>query len=236
MLATEGTWREAELPVDSGRASVDLALVASVGLLLAIGVFLVARRASGAFDAPLPAFPLAAVAIGLLAWSTAVRLRLHDRLSGWLLAAVFALFAIGCSYPGERTIDWLVWLPTVLLPGLLPARRSSPAIDSDKATGQLLQELIRTRSADGVEIIRGTVAAEFAPGDRMAIVHIAFCPPFERIPRVEAEVAAGPACDVKIAQILHQGARLEVRLARASTTARRATIEFVATAHPSKAV
>jgi hypothetical protein len=230
MFATEGTWREAERPVESGRAFVDLALVASLAMMLAIGAFLMVRRATGAFESPLPAVPLIVTATGLLAWATAVRVHWRNHVSGWLLAAVLVLFAIGCSYPGVRTIDWLVWLPMCLALGLIPARRSSPAIDSDRATGQMLQEFTRARSADGVETIRGTLVAEFLPGDRLAILHIAFCPPFERLPTVRAARTAGPTCDVKIAQILHQGARLEVRLARASTTARRATIEFSASA------
>ena len=54
----------------------------------------------------------------------------------------------------------------------------------------------------------------------------------ERLPTVEAERTSGPACEVKIAQILHQGARLEVRLSRASTSARTATIELVASSAP----
>jgi hypothetical protein len=231
MFATDGTWRETKQP-DDGRAIVDVALMASLGLMLVIGAFLVLRRATGAFESALPPVPLAVTAIGLLAWTIAARGHLRDRISGRLLAVTLVLFAIACSFPLERTIDWLVWLSTFAAYGLLPARRIALAADSDKATGQILQELTRSRSADGVETIRGTLVAEFLPGDRLAILQIAFCPPFERIPAVRVARIEGPTCDVKLAQILHQGARLEVRLSRASTTTRRATIEFSASVQP----
>lgn len=230
MFATDGTWRLIERGAGARRTPLELALAASVGLLLVVATFLVGRRLGGSFAAPLPAVPLVATAIGLVAWAAAVRSQFQDFRIAWLVALVLALFAIGCSYPGERTIDWLVWLPAVLALGLLPARRSLPAlVDSDRAMGLILQQLARSRSADGAETIRGELVAEFAPGDRIAILHVAFCPPFERLPSVAAERASGPGCEVKITQILHQGARLEVRLPRASTSARQATIEFAAT-------
>jgi len=233
MLATDGTWRLPERVARARRTPLEHALAASIGLLLLVAAFLVGRRLGGAVAAPLPALPLAATAIGLLAWAAAVRSYFRCGRSGAMVVIVVALFAIACSYPFERTIDWLVWLPAILALGLLPARRGSPIGDSsDKATGLVLQQLTRSRSADGVETIRGELVAEFAAGDRIAILHIAFCPPFERLPTVEARRTSGPTCEVKIAQILHQGARLEVRISRASTSARRATIEFSAASAP----
>lgn len=234
MFATDGTWRFPERVARARRTPLEHALAASIGLLLLVAAFLVGRRLGGALAEPLPAVPLAATAIGLVAWAAAVRSHFRCGRSGAMVALVVALFAIACSFPFERTIDWLVWLPAILALGLLPARRSSPAIGgSDKATGFMLQQLTRTRSAEGEEAIRGKLVAEFAPGDRIAILHVAFCPPFERLPTVQAKRTSGPACEVKIAQILHQGARLEVRLSRASTSARTAAIEFTASSAPS---
>jgi hypothetical protein len=126
----------------------------------------------------------------------------------------------------------LVWLAVGGVFVVLPARRSSPAVGSGEAAGEELLEMTRSRTADGVVTIHGSLVAEFAAGDRIAVLHVAFCPPFEWLPTVEAKKVAGPACDVKIAQILHQGARIEVRLSRASTSPRRATIAFRACSHP----
>jgi hypothetical protein len=237
MFATDGTWRFPERVARARRTPLEHALAASIVLLLVVAAFLVGRRLGGALAATLPALPLAVTAISLLAWAAAVRSHFLCGRSGAMVALVVALFAIACSYPFERTMDWLVWLPAILALGLLPARRISPIGDSsDKATGLVLQQLTRSRSADGVETIRGELVAEFAAGDRIAILHVAFCPPFERLPAVAAQRTSGPACEVKIAQLLHQGARLEVRLSRASTAIDRVKLEFVARDQPPLAV
>jgi len=228
MLATEGTWREAQDAADEWRALVPSALVASLVLLLVVSIFVLARRWSGALTDTLAPLPLVLTAAVLVAWALAVKLRLRDSRTTLLAAAVLVLFAVGFSFPGERVIDWLVWLSALAVLGLVSTKRYSPAIDSDKASETVLQELTRTRGVQGVETIAGTIAAEFAPGERLAVLHVAFCPPFERLPSVDCEAAAGPACDAKVAQILHQGARVEVRLARASTAEEHVEIEFVA--------
>ncbi len=231
MLATDGTWRETEDVRDDWRGVIAAAFVASLVLALVVAVFLFARRMSGSLESQLAPASLALTAAALLAWACAVRLQLLDRRVDWLLAVVLVLFAIACSFPGSRSIDWLVWLAVSAAYGLVPARRSSPASGSDKKASQVLQQLTRSRTSDGGEAIHGTLLAEFAPGERSTILHVAFCPPFEQLPSVEAEVVDGPACDVKVAQILHQGTRLEARLSRASTAAERVTIEILATDH-----
>jgi hypothetical protein len=236
VLATDGTWREAEQAGDDWRRAVVAAFVASLVLALVVGALLFARRMSGALDTPLAPWQLILTASGLVAWSATTRVRLRDRRADWLAALVLALFAVSCSFPGNRPIDWLVWLAAIAAFGLTPARRSSPAGESISSSDETLQQLTRSRAADGSEAIRGTLLAEFAAGERTLVLHVAFCPPFERLPTVEAEVADGPACDVKTAQILHHGARLEARLSRASTTAQRVNIDFAATDRPPVAV
>ncbi len=233
MLATDGTWHEADdAGHDEWRRAIAPALVASLVLLLAIAGFLVARRLSGALAESLAPVPLVITAIGLLAWAMAVRLRLCDWRVDWLLTVVLALFAFACSYPANRAVDWVVWSTTFAGFALVPARRSSPAIGMSSDKDAVLQQLTRSRAADGCETIRGTLVAEFAAGERTAILHVAFCPPFGRQPTVATKVAEGPRCDAKLAQILHQGARFEARLARASTRPERVTLEFVASDGP----
>jgi uncharacterized membrane protein YhaH (DUF805 family) len=242
VLATEGTWHEAQGFVGKNAATdedwygaVAQALAASIGLLLFVGTFLLARRLSGALESPLAPLSLILTAASLLAWTAAVRLRLRDRRADSLAAFVLVFFAVACSFPGHRLIDWLVWLAAFAAFGLMPTRRSLPAVGSQEPDELLLQQLNRSRSTNGCEAIHGTIIAEFAPDERTMIQHVAFCPPFERLPSVEAEVTDGPACEVKIAQVLHQGARLEARLSRASTAPQRVTIEFAATDRPSLA-
>jgi len=232
MLATDGTWREADDAVDDWLSAVVApALIGSLVLALAVAIFLFVRRLSGALDTPLALAPLVLTASAVLAWSAAIRWRLRDRRADWLAALVLALFAIACSFPGSRAFDWVAWLAAFAVYGLVPTRRSSPAVGSPSAADQVVQQLTRSRAADGSEAIHGTLLAEFAPGERIVVLHAAFCPPFERLPSVDVEAADGPVCDVKVAQVLHQGARLEARLSRASTAAERVTIDFAATVH-----
>ena len=53
----------------------------------------------------------------------------------------------------------------------------------------MLQQLTRVAHRRWTaKSIRGTLLAEFAPGERSATLYVAFCPPFERLPHVEVEV------------------------------------------------
>src|SRR5882672_280383 len=99
----------------SGIRWPDFAIVgASILFVSAIGVFLVVRRLNGALAAPLPAPQLVATAAGLCVWAMIVReLAAKRRAVAWLLPMVVLFFAFGCSYPVNRLVDWLVWLPAI---------------------------------------------------------------------------------------------------------------------------
>jgi hypothetical protein len=228
MPATDGV-SGISLPRDALRGwPVRQALAASIVIALALGAFLAVRRCSGALHAALPPLQLVTAATLLLAWALAVRAAVRGRWAGWLPAGVLLLFAVACSFPGERAVDWLVWLTVsgafvashnVL--AIAPARRSSPAAETDR----VLQQLTRSRSAEGRDVIHGTLLAEFASGERIAVLYVAFCPPFQRLPRLELESTA----EAKLVQTLHNGAQIEVRLPRAAKTATSATVELYAT-------
>jgi hypothetical protein len=147
--------------------------------------------------------------------------------------AVLLLFAVGCSFPGERVVDLIVWL-TVF--GAIMA--SQTVIDEFRAslgtprklhastaeTDRVLQQLVRSRTGDGQDVVRGTLLAEFAPGERVATLYVAFCPPYERLPHVEVESPV----EARLVQTLHNGVQIEVRLPRAARTATSATVELFA--------
>lgn len=240
MPATDGIWRRDRLGSVPAGATLRWISLASVALAVAATAVLLVRRLSGALAEPLPAVPLVATAIVALAWAGAVWLLLPSAerwLSRWLPAMVLVLLAVACSYPGARVIDSVVWLPTLtaiwLLPGAAsyPARHGSPAIARAAAATHedqhVLQQLTRFRTAEGIEGIRGTLTAEFAPGERTVALHAAFCPPLERLPQVEVEVNDATAT-VKVAQVLHNGVRLDVRLARPTATKRDVGVELSA--------
>src|SRR6476620_2031345 len=85
-------------------------VVASVVFAIAVGAFILWRRAVGAIDAPMPAVRLLGTAIGLTAWATFVRaVSTNSQAANWTVLGVLILFALGCSYPDVRVVDWLVW-------------------------------------------------------------------------------------------------------------------------------
>jgi hypothetical protein len=123
---------------------------------------------------------------------------------------------------------------------LAPRRNRRIATDPGSADLEL-QRMVRFRTADGDHYIHATLLAEFEPGDRIATLSVAFCPPFERLPAVEVEIEGDSTGTVKLTQILHNGAQLEVRLLQASDESHFVAVELYATdaeidvAHPSDA-
>jgi len=246
--ATEGTWRLTSRAAASG-PWFDRAVVASVCIVLALGVFLVIRRAIGAIEAPLPALPLVATAIGLAAWAICVRTTwrpqlgakrraLQSQLPIWLPAIAISFFAVGCSFPGQRVIDWLAWT-AALLAFIISTRlldrirvhsrcRVPRSAAIAEATDSPIQQLTRYRAADGTQSIHGTLIAEFAPGERSATLYVAFCPPFERLPSIEAEAIDNSSASVKLTQLLHNGAQVDVRLPQPANEKQTVTVEIVA--------
>lgn len=211
----------------------------------------------GAITAPLPATTLIVTAIVVLAWVWAVQFtwarpalsrsfiprKAETLATRWGPPIVLLLLAAACSYPGGRIVDWIVWLAVIAAYWMLlrwrrqPARRSSPATVHSAAEPPshdnelVLQQLSRFRTADGHDVVRGMLVAEFAPGERTVTLHAAFCPPFERLPHVEAE-ADETAATIRVSQVLHNGVRLEVRLAKPSDVQRHVCIELAASEIP----
>jgi hypothetical protein len=207
--------------------AVRQALAGSIAFALAVGLFLVARRFTGALIDPLPPLQLVIAASLLVALALAVRALITDRYASWISSGALFLFALGCSFPGERAIDWLVWLPAfgalIASHGAIqrtPVRRRPLPANCEK----VLQQITRVRTASGNEVIHATLLAEFARGQRTATIYVGFCPPFERLPHVELESVA----DAKMVQVLHQGAQLEVRLPRDADSPAMASVELFA--------
>jgi len=92
-----------------------------------------------------------------------------------------------------------------------------------------LQQFTRYRAADGTQSIHGTLLADFVPGERSTTLYVAFCPPFERLPSVEAEAIDDASASVKLTQLLHNGVQIEIRLSQPANEKQTVTIEMVAT-------
>jgi len=128
---------------------------------------------------------------------------------------------LGVCLVVRRVLDSITAQPQALR----PARRSSPAA---RPVADILQQLTRVRTAEGRVAVRGTLVAEFAAGARDAMLYVAFCPPFERLPEVDAHVTDDTTASVKVAQRLHHGAQLDVRLPAAAENSLTVTVEFFA--------
>ena len=140
---------------------------------------------------------------------------------GWKLRAAIASLGVATGVAasiGARHV----------LERLAPRRNRRVAADPTNADVEL-QRIVRFRTTNGAHYIHATLLAEFDPGDRVATLNVAFCPPFERLPEAEVEIDGDSSATVKLAQILHNGAQLEVRLLQASDETQRIAVELYAT-------
>ncbi len=213
--------------------------MASILFVAALSLFLFVRRATGRFTAPLATPQLIATAAVMCLWALVVREFTAKRAIYFLVSlGTMLLVAIACSFPVARVVDWLVWLPAIGCIAMLPlatrtkpptsGRRPLSATAEDANPEQVLQQLTRFRTAKGKDAIRGILAAEFDAGERQTTLYVGFCPPFELLPHVEANVNDEVQADVKLVQVLHNGAQLDVRLSEPAEVAMAVSIEFFA--------
>jgi hypothetical protein len=234
VFAKDGNWPDAFKGRALPRSPLMCLAAASGFLALSLGVFLFARRTAGALSSSPPVETVVLTALILISWSWLVRISFWRRQPGqcrslgtklrsppsivtvWIPLIAIALFAVACSYPFARTVDYAIWslalVAVVWGPRFAsPARRSWPAENREPDSDSVLQQLTRYRLSDGREAVRGILRAELAAGERSTTLYVAFCPPFERLPVVETFVVSGPTATLKLAQVLHQGAQIEVR-------------------------
>ena len=76
---------------------------------------------------------------------------------------------------------------------------------------EVFQQITRTREGDA-ERIAVSLRVSFAAGQRVAVEHVAFCPPLRGIPKLAAEALDGPSATVSLTSIQPFGIRLEIRL------------------------
>jgi hypothetical protein len=239
MRATDGIFQSLILRAGGKGGPLSASLIGSIFFIFALSLFLFVRRATGALSAPLAAPQLVATATVMCLWALVVREFTAKRAIYFCVSlCTMLLVAIACSFPVARLIDWLVWLPAIGSVAILPlatrmqpptwGRRRLTSIDADANPEHVLQQLTRFRMADGKDAIRGTLAAEFVAGERQTTVYVGFCPPFELLPRVETNTNGDLEAEVKLIQVLHNGAQLDVRLSEPAEQAVAVSIEFFA--------
>jgi hypothetical protein len=238
MRATDGIFQSLILRAGKGWP-VPAIVAGSIFFVTSLSLFLFVRRATGALAAPLATPQLVATATVMCLWALIVRAFTAKRATYfWVSLCTMLLVAIACSFPVARVVDWLVWLPAIgcvaILPFVtriqmpIPGGRSLSDIEADANPEQLVQQITRFRTVDGKDAIRGTLAAEFVPGERQTTLYVAFCPPFELLPKVETNATGDYEAEVKLAQVLHNGAQLDVRLSEPAEETVAVSIEFFA--------
>ena len=120
--------------------------------------------------------------------------------------------------------------------GAAESGASRPAIPAPRfgepPGDEVTQQMTRSRTAGGSEVLAGWIRLPMAAGQRSANVHLSFCPAFARIPRVSVEQRGGPRARIKAVQVLPHGARFDLKLAALSETAQTVLLEFSAEAAP----
>ncbi len=220
---------------------------------MVLAAVLAARRLAGALAEPLDGSLLVALAIGLVIVLTALRSTWYSVLSTQhfgrraaiealpRIAAIVLLAAL--TLPGTSpmavALAWFV-LASAELATWIPRGRSRPrqaplartAVSEEEAaeeeiSGALVQSLTRERTADGGESLHALVRAACEPGDQVAVVHLAFCPPLATAPELTAHVLDESGGEARITLAQSYGARVEVRLPRAAVEGQAVLIEVL---------
>lgn len=86
------------------------------------------------------------------------------------------------------------------------------ALGLDVVQEHVTQQVTRLAEPDGTERVVGWMRVSFEPGQRLASVHLAFCPPFQRTPEAALERLDGPEVRIKRVQAFPFGARFDLKL------------------------
>lgn len=217
-------------------------------------ILLAARRLAGGMETPLPPVALwAAVALaGLLAFAArgAAAGRNAAAAARWHPSVALVIFAAALSTHGTSPSGWIVAWSIVALEEFavwrrlrrrppLPLARTIVGEPQPEApplapvapsalSPEVIQQLTRAQTASGVDRLSGWLQTSLAAGERTAVLHVAFCPPFAEAPRIVARQSAGPPARIRLVTILPHGVRLEIKLNFSSREPQRMLLEFSA--------
>lgn len=221
----------------------------SLVLAVAIAGVLLGRRMAGAFVEPLvgPAMLATAVVIVLVA-GLLQQTRPQGRMGLVVPAIAAALGLASITLPGAApwsvALAWFVFVTAQagVLYGTfqqprLTQRSTRPSPGIGLASGQepaeefvsehLIQQLTRERTTTGSEAVHALIRATCPPGDRLAVVHLAFCPPLGSTPRLTAHVLDDSGAEAKITLAETYGTRIELRLPKAAEAGQSILLELV---------
>ena len=237
-----------------------VATAATVALATRTVWFLGRRGGSRRFDGVVVCCPLVAL-LATVAALTAAQGAILLVAGLWLIVVVEELLALtlvgAIAHPDHYVVGLPVWRFLRLAPRPADRRAAPPRRSNDPAAGAnasgvrgamdplgrepqaradtdcWLQRIERVRTAAGDDILTGSVAASFSPGQATAQIHLAFCPPFAGVPRLDYRQTEGPAGRIKVGQSLPHGVRFDVKLSSPADVSTRLLLELRA-AYPAK--
>jgi hypothetical protein len=218
-------------------------------LVVSIAALLLIRRVVGALVDPLSGIELVGVTAVLTTLVVALQLAAQrERLTAVVLALTASVGLAAMTMPG--TPPWTVGLSwfglvtaqsAVFVTGWRRLRihrrssiRSPVMVDEgeEAISEQLVQQISRERIPAGGESIHALVRATIPPGDRLAAVHLAFCPPLDAAPRLSAHVLDDSGAEAKITLAESYGSRIEVRLPTVARHGQTVLLEVLGESRP----
>jgi len=186
--------------------------------------------------------------------STPAQLRLSpvDFLTTTAVLASAIAVSIPGTLPGGLFIAWLIVacgeiaqrlpqfdFPFTFLPSkpLLQEQPQLPTASDELIQPEILHGLVQqlTRVVeDGRESIHALVNAEVTAHDRLAVIHVAVCPPLAERPELSAHALDCDEAEIRLTQVEPFGARLEVRLPFVSDAARSVVVEILGSSKASQ--
>jgi hypothetical protein len=228
-------------------------------LMPVLALVLLVRRLSGAFDQPLGglAIVVAALVLETAAWlirrlarSTQYSVLSTTSPIGFgVVSAITVLILASLTLPGTPVVGIIIaWLVLIagevaqgvncFQPGLwrrwnarlavVSVSTSSSAADEAEFPAGLVQQMTRVREGDR-ESLHALMRAEIPSGDRLAVLHLSFCPPLAEAPELTAHAVDAENAEVRVMQAETFGARIEVRLPREEATPRSVMVEVLGT-------
>ena len=88
------------------------------------------------------------------------------------------------------------------------------------------QQLTRLKDEQNIDRMYGLLRTVIGEGERSQQIHVAFCPPFNHRPTMNAFVAEGSDATVRVAQLETYGSRFEVRLSSQAKHVEEVLVEF----------
>lgn len=118
-------------------------------------------------------------------------------------------------------------------PTTLPVLSGLTDLSESHERPRLAEWCERSTDEFGNTVVLGSIVARFEPGQSLATVHVAFQPPFDRVPEFSFEVLDAALVRVRTPAVFRYGARLELKRSEAIDAALQTPLRFQAVSQAS---